>query len=121
MRKYFPFFLLIKSALVNLAINTNTYNKDVISNNDTDVFVYYSDTEVPTNRIYKYQWDGDALINPQLILDLPTEPGPYHQGGKLKVSPDNKFLYAVIGDLNAPNSRLQNLRVKKNSMIHQLY
>jgi glucose/arabinose dehydrogenase len=63
---------------------------------------------VPRNRIYKYQWDGDALINPQLILDLPTEPGPYHQGGKLKVSPDNKFLYAVIGDLNAPNSRLQN-------------
>ena len=84
------------------------YKKDAIPNNDTDVFVYYSDTEVPRNRIYKYQWDGHALINPQLILDLPTEPGPYHQGGKLKVSPDNKFLYAVIGDLNAPNSRLQN-------------
>jgi glucose/arabinose dehydrogenase len=88
--------------------NTSMYKKDAIPNNDTDVFVYYSDTEVPRNRIYKYQWDGDALINPQLILDLPTEPGPYHQGGKLKVSPDNKFLYAVIGDLNAPNSRLQN-------------
>ena len=88
--------------------NTSMYNKDTLHNNDTDVFVYYSDNEVPRNRIYKYQWDGDALINPQLILDLPTEPGPYHQGGKLKVSPDNKFLYAVIGDLNAPNSRLQN-------------
>jgi glucose/arabinose dehydrogenase len=93
--------------------NTSTYNKDVISNNDTDVFVYYSDTEVPRNRIYKYQWDGHALIKPQLILDLPTEPGPYHQGGKLKVSPDNKFLYAVIGDLNAPNSRLQNFEDKE--------
>lgn len=95
--------------------NTSMYKKDAIPNNDTDVFVYYSDTEVPRNRIYKYQWDGDALINPQLILDLPTEPGPYHQGGKLKVSPDNKFLYAVIGDLNAPNSRLQNFEDGKEA------
>ena len=88
--------------------NTSMYKNDAISNNDSGVFVYYSDTEVPRNTIYKYQWNGDSLNNPQLILDLPTEPGPYHQGGKLKVSPDNKFLYAVIGDLNAPNSRLQN-------------
>ena len=95
--------------------NTNMYKKDAIPNNDSDVFVYYSDTEVPRNRIYKYQWDGDSLINPQLILDLPTEPGPYHQGGKLKVSPDNKFLYAVIGDLNAPNSRLQNFEDGKEA------
>jgi glucose/arabinose dehydrogenase len=88
--------------------NSTMNNKDTITNSDTDVFVYYTDAEVSRNRIYKYRWNGDSLINPQLILDLPTEPGPYHQGGKLKVSPDNKFLYAVVGDLNAPNSRLQN-------------
>jgi len=88
--------------------NSTMNNKDTITNSDTDVFVYYTDAEVSRNRIYKYRWNGDSLVNPQLILDLPTEPGPYHQGGKLKVSPDNKFLYAVVGDLNAPNGRLQN-------------
>jgi aldose sugar dehydrogenase len=38
---------------------------------------------------------------------LPAEPGPYHQGGKLKIGPDNN-LYAVIGDLNTVMGQLQN-------------
>lgn len=59
------------------------------------------------NVIYKYDWDGKSLTNPQLLLDLPAEPGPYHNGGKLKFGPDNQ-LYAVIGDLTSPNSILQN-------------
>jgi glucose/arabinose dehydrogenase len=36
-------------------------------------------------------------------------PGPYHDGGKLEVGPDN-HLYAVIGDLNSVAGPLQNLR-----------
>jgi aldose sugar dehydrogenase len=59
------------------------------------------------NAIYKYNWDGKSLTNPELLVDLPSEPGPYHNGGKLKIGPDNK-LYAVIGDLTSPNSILQN-------------
>jgi glucose/arabinose dehydrogenase len=42
-------------------------------------------------------------------LDLPAEPGPYHQGGKLKIGPDGN-LYAVIGDLNTIMAQLQNHR-----------
>jgi aldose sugar dehydrogenase len=99
---------LLGIAAITKRNSTMNNNKDTITNSDTDVFVYYTDAEVSRNRIYKYRWNGDSLTNPQLILDLPTEPGPYHQGGKLKVSPDNKFLYAVVGDLNAPNGRLQN-------------
>jgi glucose/arabinose dehydrogenase len=94
--------------LLGIAALTKRDSKDTIINSDTYVFVYYTDAEVSRNRIYKYKWNGDSLVDPQLILDLPTEPGPYHQGGKLKVSHDNKFLYAVVGDLNAPNGRLQN-------------
>src|SRR5919109_1958201 len=94
--------------LLGIAAVTKRDSKDTITNSGTYVFVYYTDAEVSRNRIYKYKWNVDSLVNPQLILDLPTEPGPYHQGGKLKVSPDNKFLYAVVGDLNAPNGRLQN-------------
>ena len=42
-----------------------------------------------------------------LILDLPAAPGPYHQGGKLKIGYDN-YLYAVIGDLTTIVGVLQN-------------
>ena len=59
------------------------------------------------NVIYKYDWDEKSLINPELLLDLHAEPGPYHNGGKMKIGPDNQ-LYAVIGDLTSPNSILQN-------------
>jgi aldose sugar dehydrogenase len=65
------------------------------------------------NRIYSYDWNREKLVNPRLILDLPAEPGPYHQGGKLKVGTDNKNLYAVIGDLTNPNGVLQNFREGK--------
>jgi glucose/arabinose dehydrogenase len=36
-----------------------------------------------------------VLLIRKLILDLPAEPGPYHQVGKLKIGPDEN-LYAVV-------------------------
>jgi hypothetical protein len=51
-------------------------------------------------------WDGSALINRQLLLDLPVTPGPNHDGGAMTFGPDGK-LYLVIGDLNR-NGQLQN-------------
>jgi glucose/arabinose dehydrogenase len=74
------------------------------------VFLYFteSDHDKPLrNKIYRYHWNGTNLVNHTLILDLPTAPGPYHQGGKLKIGADN-YLYAVIGDLTAPDGLLQN-------------
>src|ERR687896_949071 len=76
------------------------------------VFLYFTeaqDNKPLRNRIYKYEWDGSELVNPVLVLDLPAMPGPYHDGGKLEVGPDN-HLYAVIGDLNSVAGPLQNLR-----------
>ena len=58
------------------------------------------------NRIYQYSWDGSALVNPVLILDLPWSSGPNHDGGVIDFGPDG-YLYAVIGDLNR-NGNLQN-------------
>jgi hypothetical protein len=52
------------------------------------------------------QWNGQSLVNPTLILDLPAEPGPNHDGGKIAIGPDG-YLYAVIGDLNH-DGQLQN-------------
>ena len=67
------------------------------------VFLYFTEAkegEPLRNRIYGYEWNGQDLINPVLIIDLPAMPGPYHDGGKLTMGPDN-HLYAVIGHLTS--------------------
>jgi glucose/arabinose dehydrogenase len=65
------------------------------------------------NRIYRYNWNGTNLFNPVLLLDLPGKPGPYHNGGKVKIGPDDQ-LYAVIGDLTSPSNILQNHKADKD-------
>jgi glucose/arabinose dehydrogenase len=76
------------------------------------VFLYFTeggeeDKEL-RNRVYKYQWNGQSLVNPTLILDLPAGPGTNHQGGKLTVGPDG-YLYVVIGELQR-EGQLQNIQ-----------
>jgi aldose sugar dehydrogenase len=73
---------------------------------NNSVFLYYTEADPLRNRVYKYQWNGQSLVNPTLILDLPAEPGPNHDGGKIVIGPDS-HLYAVIGDLNH-DGQLQN-------------
>jgi glucose/arabinose dehydrogenase len=81
------------------------------------VYLYYTESstgqdttsslvEPLGNRIYRYVWDGAALVGPVLLVDLPATPGPNHDGGVIAFGPDGA-LYAVIGDLNR-NGRLQN-------------
>src|SRR5215831_9100024 len=80
------------------------------------VYLYYTESATgsdtngsPTplgNRIYRYTWNGSALVNPNLLLSLPVTPGPNHNGGVIAFGPDGK-LYAVIGDLNR-SGQLQN-------------
>jgi glucose/arabinose dehydrogenase len=109
-------------------------NKKYSNNNDSantwsvnnrsvpKVFLYYTEKhefenenedkqQFPRNKVLSYEWNEQtkSLVNSKLILDLPAEPGPYHQGGKLKIGPDNS-LYVVIGDLNTVMGQLQNHR-----------
>lgn len=62
------------------------------------------------NRVYKYDWDvlEQKPANPRIILDLPAGPGTNHQGGKIKIGPDDQ-LYVVIGELQR-EGQLQNFR-----------
>jgi glucose/arabinose dehydrogenase len=81
------------------------------------VYLYYTESHTGTdtfgspeplgNRVYRYRWDGSALVEPVLLLNLPVSPGPNHDGGTLAFGPDGK-LYAVIGDLNH-RGQLQNI------------
>jgi glucose/arabinose dehydrogenase len=85
---------------------------------DSNVFLYVTESGaqvggIPTegdvrNRVYSYTWDGAFLTNPQLLLDLPAEPGTNHQGGKLKIGPDSQ-LYVVVGELQR-EGQLQNFQ-----------
>ncbi|HJU78331.1 MAG TPA: PQQ-dependent sugar dehydrogenase [Nitrososphaeraceae archaeon] len=77
-----------------------------VSSEPNYVFLFYTETEnvdggdVLGNRLYRYEYDDGKLVNPKLLLDLPTIPGPSHNGGVLKIGPDNKSVYLVIGNLN---------------------
>lgn len=83
-----------------------------VSKNDstTYVFLYYTEIEGPDggdkkgvqpigNRVYRYELSNDALINPLILMDLPANPGPRHNGGDITIGPDNN-LYVTIGDVD---------------------
>jgi len=78
------------------------------------IYLYFTESSAASdtsgsplaNRVYRYTGNGTALVNLQLILDLPATPGPNHYGGAIRFGPDGK-LYVVIGDLNR-DGQLQN-------------
>jgi len=71
-----------------------------ITSIDSSVYLYFTEAnedgdESIGNRIYKYEWDGTSLINPELLKELPSNVS--HNGGAMTVGLDNQ-VYAVIGD-----------------------
>ena len=76
------------------------------------VFLYFSESESGSdttklhdqpmkNRVYRYDWNGEKLINPILIKELPGNLEGYHRhnGGAMTKSQNNE-IYFVIGDLS---------------------
>jgi glucose/arabinose dehydrogenase len=81
----------------------------------TRVFLYYTESTVDGgpalgNRVYRYDWNPatGTLINPQLLLDLPSQPAAFHNGGVLVWDDVAGHLYGVIGDQNH-SGQLQNI------------
>jgi glucose/arabinose dehydrogenase len=73
------------------------------------VYLYFTAAESDAgkaieNRIYKYTWNGDKLVDPVLLKILPSD-NFYHNGGAM-TNFDGQA-YAVIGD-NGNYGRLQN-------------
>jgi aldose sugar dehydrogenase len=85
------------------------------------VFLFYTETlgkdggNIVGNRLYRYELaNNDKLVNPKLLLDLPTTPGPSHNGGVVKIGPDNN-VYVVVGDLNFARIPSAYTRVQNNA------
>lgn len=97
--------------LLGIAISGSNVNatSSPASGQPATVFLYYTEQgeEELRNRVYKHQWNGQSLVNPVLLLDLPAGPGTNHQGGKMVVGPDG-YLYVVIGELQR-EGQLQNI------------
>jgi hypothetical protein len=83
--------------LLGITVKNSSSNFNTGSNNKV-VFLYYTESqggEELRNKVYRYEWNSQSLINPKLILDFPGLPGPNHDGGKITIGP-NGYLYAVI-------------------------
>jgi glucose/arabinose dehydrogenase len=54
-------------------------------------------TEPEGNRLYRYEFAQDKLVNPKLLLDLPATPGSDHVGGAMVIGPDSN-VYLTTAD-----------------------
>jgi glucose/arabinose dehydrogenase len=94
----------IERCMCGIAISTDTPGH-------TYVFLYYTEAESTDredmtdgkaplgNRLYRYELVDNKLVNPKLLLDLPANPGPRHNGGKIIIGTDNN-LYITVGDVD---------------------
>ncbi len=57
-----------------------------------------TDAAASDNRVVRFTADGNAGTDETLILQLPVQPGPNHNGGNIHFGPDGK-LYISLGDL----------------------
>ncbi len=67
----------------------------------TAVYLYFTESthdggEAIGNHIYRYDWNGQELVNPVLVKTLPGKQF-YHNGGAMVTGLDGT-VYAVIGD-----------------------
>ena len=107
---------LLGVAIMNNSNSSGSSNSGI--SGSKNVFLYVTENQAQTtgvqtdgevrNRVYSYRWDGNSLTNPQLLLDLPSGPGTNHQGGKIKIGPDNQ-LYVIVGEMER-EGQLQNIK-----------
>ena len=105
-----------------------------ISGISNHVFLYFTESESGfdkiechdqpvKNKVYRYDWNGEKLINPILIKELPgnLEGHHRHNGGAMTKSQNNE-IYFVIGDLgqHATFQNIPNKTIYETSSIFKI-
>jgi aldose sugar dehydrogenase len=98
-----------EQGLLGIAI-WNGKNDDNTTTSSVFLYLTQAYQENTRNLVYKYLYDENerTLENRTLILDLPGEPGPFHNGGKIAIGPNDGYIYAVIGDVSSGGGMLDN-------------
>ena len=104
-----------------------------ISGISNHVFLYFTESESGfdkiechdqpvKNKVYRYDWNGEKLINPILIKELPgnLDGGHRHNGGAM--TNQNNQIYFVIGDLGqrATFQNIPNKTIYETSSIFKI-
>ena len=97
------------------------------------VFLYFSESESGSdttklhdqpmkNRVYRYDWNGEKLINPILIKELPGNLDGYHRHHGGAMTNQNNQIYFVIGDLGqrATFQNIPNKTIYETSSIFKI-
>jgi aldose sugar dehydrogenase len=98
----------VESGMLGIALSKQS---EANSNRPTYVYIYLTESviqhgdNVSLNRLYRYELHRNKLINPQLLIELPSSQHFIHNGGDIAIGPDNN-IYTVVGDLNKPKESL---------------
>src|SRR5689334_14982285 len=76
--------------LIGIAVDPNFATNQFI-------YLYYTNTSGPHNRVSRFTMTGDVAGSETPILDLPTLNAIYHNGGGMTFGNDGK-LYVAVGE-----------------------
>jgi glucose/arabinose dehydrogenase len=97
-------FLYYTEAAKNKTIREGAEISDDGSEAEPPDFSGGNDNRPLGNRLYRYELseDGTKLLNPKMLLDLPYEPGPAHNGGTITIGGYNNSnnVCVIIGNLH---------------------
>ncbi|GKS61916.1 hypothetical protein YTPLAS21_13740 [Candidatus Nitrosocosmicus sp.] len=81
------------------------------SGNDEDGSDVEDNVDPEGNRLYRYEFVNGQLTNPILLLDLTATPENdrgEHNGGKIRIGPDNNVYY-IVGEVGGHRTQAQNI------------
>jgi len=81
------------------------------SGDDADGSDFEDNVDPAGNRLYRYEYVDGQLKNPILLLDLPAVPDNgrgEHNGGKIRIGPDNNVYY-IVGEVGGHRTQAQNI------------
>jgi aldose sugar dehydrogenase len=97
--------------MLGIAIANNSNTNNTLTK-PPYVFLYFTDggtnktidnqSPLIRNKLYRYEFVEGKLVNPKLLLDLPSGHAVLHNGGVVSIGTDNN-VYIIVGDMLGKN------------------